>query len=100
MDLQQINQKILKEGETLPAVTLKDGTKVQTGTVATMLHNIKLYNQGERGKIEEELILSIPALLKVGLFDLVSIEEWKQGDNPGRKFVGEQAEIFIKRQVD
>lgn len=100
MDLQQINQKILKEGETLPAVTLKDGTKVQTGTVATMLHNIKLYNQGERGKIEEELILSIPTLLKVGLFDLFSIEEWKQGDNPGRKFVGEQAEIFIKRQVD
>jgi len=36
-------------------VKLKDGTTVQTGTAATTLHNLKLYNSGERGKVEKEL---------------------------------------------
>lgn len=48
---------------------------MQTGTVATMLHNIQLYNSGERGAIEDELILAIPTLFKVGLFDLFPINE-------------------------
>ena len=48
-DLAAINQKILADGESLPLVQLKDGSKVQTGTVATMLRNIELYNAGERG---------------------------------------------------
>uniref|UniRef100_UPI00124FD011 DUF7709 family protein n=1 Tax=Acinetobacter bereziniae TaxID=106648 RepID=UPI00124FD011 len=74
--LSSINQKIIQEGEVLPAVTLKDGTKVQSGTVATMLHNIDLYNQGLRGEVEQELILAIPTLIKVGLFDLFSPDEW------------------------
>ena len=53
--LSVINQKVVGEGEVLPQVVLKDGSQVQTGTVATMLHNIELYNAGQRGQIEEEL---------------------------------------------
>ncbi|WP_353166364.1 hypothetical protein [Acinetobacter sp.] len=97
-ELSNINQKIIQEGEVLPAVTLKDGSKVQTGTVATMLHNIDLYNQGSRGEIEQELILAIPTLVKVGLFDLFSPDEWMSGDNPGRRFVGEKAQQFLASQ--
>jgi hypothetical protein len=89
--LASINQKLVAEGETLPTVVLKDGTRVQTGTVATLLFNIARYNEGERGKVEEEIRMAIPTLFKVGLFDLFSIEEWLAGDNPGRKFVGEAA---------
>lgn len=97
-ELSNINQKIIQEGEVLPAVTLKDGSKVQTGTVATMLHNIDLYNQGSRGEVEQELILAIPTLVKVGLFDLFSPDEWISGDNPGRRFVGEKAQQFLASQ--
>ncbi|MBJ8427092.1 DUF7709 family protein [Acinetobacter bereziniae] len=96
--LSSINQKIIQEGEVLPAVTLKDGTKVQTGTVATMLHNIDLYNQGLRGEVEQELILAIPTLIKIGLFDLFSPDEWMSGDNLGRRFVGEKAKQFLASQ--
>ncbi len=96
--LSSINQKIIQEGEVLPAVTLKDGTKVQTGTVATMLHNIDLYNQGLREEVEQELILAIPTLIKVGLFDLFSPDEWISGDNLGRRFVGEKAKQFLASQ--
>lgn len=96
--LLSINQKIIQEGEVLPAVTLKDGTKVQTGTVATMLHNIDLYNQGLRSEVEQELILAIPTLIKVGLFDLFSPDEWISGDNLGRRFVGEKAKQFLASQ--
>ncbi|MBJ9904094.1 DUF7709 family protein [Acinetobacter bereziniae] len=96
--LSSINQKIIQEGEVLPAVTLKDGTKVQTGTVATMLHNIDLYNQGLRGEVEQELILATPTLIKVGLFDLFSPDEWMSGDNLGRRFVGEKAKQFLASQ--
>ncbi|MPW43586.1 DUF7709 family protein [Acinetobacter guerrae] len=96
--LAQINQKVIEDGQVLPAVKLKDGTQVQTGTVATMLYNIQRYNDGERGRIEQELILAIPTLFKVGLFDLFSIEEWVNGENLGRKFVGEQARKYQNKQ--
>ncbi|HYB41120.1 MAG TPA: hypothetical protein VEL75_05085 [Candidatus Methylomirabilis sp.] len=89
--LRSINQKILAAGESLPAVRLKDGTRVQTGTVATMLHNIVLYNSGARGEVERELELAVPTLVKLGLFDLFSPEEWTSGANPGRRFVGLKA---------
>lgn len=95
--LQQINQKIIAEGETLPIVKLKDGSQVQTGTVATMLYNIDLYNAGMRGQVEKELVLSIPTLLKVGLFDLFSPDVWIAGDNPGRRFVGQKAKEYINK---
>ncbi|MGP5417530.1 DUF7709 family protein [Psychrobacter faecalis] len=94
--LANINQKVIDKGQTLPSVKLKDGSTVQTGTVATMLHNIQLYNSGEHEQVENELILAIPTLFKVGLFDLFSIDEWINGTNPGRRFVGEQAKIYLK----
>ncbi|MDV2441842.1 hypothetical protein QR665_20700 [Acinetobacter gerneri] len=96
--LANINKKVVEDGQNLPSVKLKDGSTVQTGTVATMLHNIQLYNFGERGAIEDELILAIPTLFKVGLFDLFPINEWINGDNAGRKFIGEQAKIYLKEK--
>ncbi|MTW12584.1 hypothetical protein GM658_18400 [Pseudoduganella eburnea] len=87
-DLASINQKILADGESLPLVQLKDGSKVQTGTVATMLRNIALYNAGERGDIERQLEAAIPTVAKVGLFDLFPPEEWIAGSNEGRRLVG------------
>lgn len=97
-ELQSINQKIIAAGESLPMVRLKDGSKVQTGTVATMLHNVVLFNAGERGEIERELELSVPTLVKVGLFQLFSPAEWIGGTNPGRRFVGEKAKEYLERQ--
>ncbi|MCU4369542.1 DUF7709 family protein [Acinetobacter courvalinii] len=97
-ELSEVNQKVVQEGEVLPQVKLKDGSRVQTGTVATMLHNINLYNAGVRGAIEEELSLAVPTLFKVGMFDLFSVEEWINGTNAGRKFVGERAREFQQKQ--
>src|SRR3954462_5539095 len=96
--LAAVNQKILAAGESLPAVTLKDGSTVQTGTVATMLHNVALYNQGARGEVERELELSVPTLFKVGLFDLFTPDEWISGDNAGRRFVGLSARDYLLKQ--
>ncbi|MBJ7537460.1 DUF7709 family protein [Marinomonas transparens] len=90
-----INKKILAEGEELPVVTLKDGSKVQTGTVATMLRNIALYNAGERGEVEEQLEAAVPTLIKVGLFELFPIYEWISGQNSGRSFVGLCAKKYL-----
>lgn len=95
--LAAVNHKIVSEGQVLPSVQLKDGSKVQTGTVATMLHNINLYNSGERGQVEKELELAIPTLVKVGLFDLFAPEDWINGSNPGRRFVGELAREYFGR---
>ncbi|MBT2774281.1 hypothetical protein J7J47_18810 [Halomonas sp. ISL-60] len=93
--LAEANQKIVSEGQVLPSVQLKDGSKVQTGTVATMLHNIKLYNSGERGQVEKELELAVPTLIKVGLFELFAPDDWINGSNPGRRFVGELAKNYL-----
>ena len=97
-DLAAINRKILADGESLPLVQLKDGSKVQTGTVATMLRNIALYNAGERGDIERQLEAAIPTVAKVGLFELFPPEEWMAGDNPGRRLVGRLAARYLARQ--
>lgn len=97
-DLQAVNQKILAEGETLPQVQLKDGSRVQTGTVATMLQNITRYNAGERGALEQEFVLAVPTLFKVGLFDLFPPQEWIAGDNPGRRLVGQLALDWLRQQ--
>lgn len=97
--LAAINHKILSDGQVLPAVELKDGSRVQTGTVATMLHNVNLYNAGERGQVEQELELAIPTLVKVGLFDLFAPDEWINGSNPGRRFVGERAKEYLANQA-
>jgi hypothetical protein len=37
-------------------------------------------------------------LIKVGLFDLFSPDEWISGDNLGRRFVGEKAKQFLASQ--
>lgn len=96
-DLAEVNQKILADGESLPCVTLRNGTKVQTGTFATLLHNIASYNQGERGAIEKQMLLAIRALAPLGLFDLFSPQEWMNPNNPGRKRVGELAAEFLAK---
>ncbi|WP_111855073.1 DUF7709 family protein [Acinetobacter oleivorans] len=96
--LSVINQKVVGEGEVLPQVVLKDGSQVQTGTVATMLHNIELYNAGQRGQIEEELKIAIPTLVKVGLFDLFEVDEWIKGRNAGRTFVGMHAKSYLQHK--
>ncbi len=93
--LAAINQRILADGESLPAVKLQDGSTVQTGTVAMMLHNVAAYNRGERGAVERELELSVPTLIKVGLLDLFAPEEWIAGDNAGRRFVGTKAKEYL-----
>ncbi|WP_259783196.1 DUF7709 family protein [Aestuariispira ectoiniformans] len=91
-----VNQKIVADGESLPVVKLKDGSNVQTGTVATMLVNIGLYNDGARGQVERELEMAVPTLVKVGLFDLFHPDEWAKGDNPGRRFVGDAAKTYLQ----
>ena len=96
--LASVNAKIVAPGATLPAVELKDGSRVQTGTVATMLHNVRAYDRGERGDVERELELCVPTLFKVGLFDLFPPEEWISGTSPGRRFVGEAALRFSNRR--
>lgn len=83
-----INQKILAEGESLPTVTLRDGSRVQTGTFATLIHNINLYNKGERGDIENEMRLAVETLGNIGLFSLFTPDEWMNTDNRGRYLVG------------
>ncbi|ADQ85402.1 hypothetical protein [Methylovorus sp. MP688] len=95
--LEAVNKKILACGEHLPVVQLKDGSKVQTGTVATMLHNVSLYNAGARGEVERELELAIPTLIKVGLFELFPPAEWMAGNNQGRRFVGERAKEYLEK---
>ena len=98
--LGQINQKILAAGETLPTVQLRDGSTVQTGTVAALLHNVALYNAGARGQVEHEMALAVPTLFKVGLFDLFAPAEWMQGGSPGRRRVGELAQAWLDQQRD
>ncbi|POZ64006.1 DUF7709 family protein [Chromobacterium alticapitis] len=98
--LSAVNRKVIADGETLPAVKLRDGSMVQTGTVAAMLVNIAAYNQGERGEVVRQLELAVPTLFKVGLFDLFPIEEWRKGDNPGRRLVGELAQDWQTRQTE
>jgi hypothetical protein len=86
--LAAVNQKAVATGEVLPAVRLRDGTLVQTGTVAAMLKNIEAYNAGARGEVERDLVLAVPTLIKLGLFELFPVEEWLAGTNPGRRFLG------------
>lgn len=92
-----MNAKIVADGQHLPAVQLKDGSVVQTGTVATMLQNIAAYNAGARGQVERELELAVPTLFKVGLFALFTPQEWVQGTNPGRALVGRLALDHLAR---
>ena len=97
--LSAVNHKIVAEGETLPLVRLKDGTEVQTGTVGAVLQNIRLYNQGERGQVEQDLQAAVPTLWRVGLFDLFTPQEFMAGDNAGRKYLGQLAQQYNEAQT-
>ena len=86
--LASVSQKAVAPGEVLPAVRLQDGTLVQTGTVAAMLKNVQASNAGARGEVERDLLLAVPTLIKLGLFELFPVEDWLTGVNPGRRFLG------------
>jgi hypothetical protein len=93
------------DGASLPAVQLKDGSSVQTGTVAAMLKNIERFNNGENKEGDEarcELERCVPVLIRVGLFELFLPDEWinnnAQQDNPGRQFVGRLAKQHLAEQ--
>ncbi|KAI1318147.1 hypothetical protein F5Y16DRAFT_136176 [Xylariaceae sp. FL0255] len=82
-------------GTKFPEITLPDGTKVQTGTIGSLLLNVKAYNAayeaGDKAKmeaLESSFKTALPLLDKFGFFDLFTPEEWIQGDNQGRKAVG------------
>lgn len=90
-----------------PTVTLKDGSKVPTGTVATLLYNIRLYDalkakatsskedEAEMRKLEGEMEAAIPILGEAGMWDLFQPHEWiaegTSGVSEGRRFVGRRA---------
>lgn len=42
--LASVKNKITGDGQSFPELALADGTKVQTGTVSALLHNIRLYD--------------------------------------------------------
>lgn len=94
--LAQVNQKILAQGEVLPGVTLKDGSRVQTGTVAAMVMNVELFNRGE--DVGDELEAAVPTLVNAGLFRLFSPEEWFAGDNRARHFLAKKALEYMEVQ--
>ena len=59
--LNKAANQLAAEGQQFPVVTLKDGSKVQTGTLGSMLSNISRYNAGEKGdEVVEELRAAIP----------------------------------------
>ncbi|KAI0171569.1 hypothetical protein BJ166DRAFT_519064 [Pestalotiopsis sp. NC0098] len=85
-------------GAKMPEITLPDGSVVQTGTVGALLINIKAYNEAhasgdedKKAKLKEAMSATLPMLKKVGFFDLFTPEEWIQGDNEGRRVVGQLA---------
>lgn len=95
--LASVNNKIARAGQSFPEITLTDGTKVQTGTVGALLHNIRLYDAladnavEEREQLERDIELAIPVLVKVGLFGLFGPDEWLAGTSKGRRFAGQMA---------
>lgn len=87
--LAQINQKILAPGETLPLVQLNDGSTVQTGTFATLIHNIKLYDKKPDAALAAEIQAALPTLAKIGLFELFPAECWQARASAGQRLVAE-----------
>lgn len=77
--LQQVNDQLLGSGQSFPEVTLSDGSKVQTGTFGACLANIRRYNRGERGEVEDAIRLALPTL--------VSVVFWKSASMPSRKSI-------------
>ena len=96
--LARVNQKMQAAGATPPHLSLHEGSPEHTGTVAALLHNVAQYNAGARGEVERELEQAIPTLVQIGLIGLFSPEEWCNGNNPGRQFVGLQAKAYLAAQ--
>ncbi|KFY81023.1 hypothetical protein V499_00182 [Pseudogymnoascus sp. VKM F-103] len=95
--LASVNNKIAGGGQSFPEIALADGSKVQTGTVGALLHNIRQYDElsddavAEREQLEKDMELAIPTLVKVGFFDLFGSDEWLAGASKGRRFLGQKA---------
>ncbi|KAF2733260.1 hypothetical protein EJ04DRAFT_513353 [Polyplosphaeria fusca] len=96
--LADVNSSTL--GADMPQVTLPGGRKVQTGTVAALIVNIKLYDEivttgiieeAKKAQLEEKMAASLPVLRLSGIFDIFPPNEWIAGSSAGRKFVGELA---------
>jgi len=49
--LAKVNQRFVDPFQTLPAVTLPDGSKLRTGTVSRLLSNIKMYDRVCQGEV-------------------------------------------------
>ncbi|PWY90198.1 hypothetical protein BO70DRAFT_426573 [Aspergillus heteromorphus CBS 117.55] len=100
-DLVALNSLTL--GTNMPEVTLPDGSKVQTGTVGTLLINIRAYNRayavGDHAQMETlqaGLKAAVPLLQRVGMFDLFRPEEWIAGENEGRRLVGRMYQELVE----
>src|SRR6187402_1137018 len=97
-NLAKTNQKLVSPDSSFPIVTLASGQKVPTGTVATLLHNIRLYDKiisageeassEEKEQLEREIKSAVPVLGKLGFFELFSTEEGAAGKSEGRRLVG------------
>ena len=92
----QASKPAAGKNENIPSVKIKPISRVQTGTMTALLHNIELYNKGQRGKVEMELESAIPQLFKVGLFKLFSPQEWMNGTDAGRALVGRLALEYLE----
>ena len=70
--LQQVNNQQLSTAQPFPEVTLPDGSRVQPGTFGACLANIRRYNQGERGEVEDAIRLALLKLVSLpyGRLDL------------------------------
>ncbi|KAJ9631211.1 hypothetical protein H2204_008296 [Knufia peltigerae] len=97
--LARVNQKL----GNFPLVKMADGQTVPTGTVATLLFNIRAYDQllkentvddiskkAELEKLEGEIKDPVPLLINLGMFELFSPDEWCAG-GAGRQLVGRTA---------
>lgn len=86
--LQETNNKTLgTNAGTFPIITLPDGRKVATGTVGTLLVNVKAYDEGDeerRAELEPAIKSAIPTLVKAGMFDLFTPQEWTSESSLGR----------------
>ena len=94
--LGNVNNQLVAQGQSFPEVTLKDGSRVQTGTVAALLNNIKRFNAGVK-EAEQDIRVAVPTVAQVGLFDLFPPEEWKSVSNPGRSLVGKLGSDHLKQ---
>ncbi|MCJ1423425.1 hypothetical protein MMC29_001308 [Sticta canariensis] len=95
--LGEVNNQLVAEGQSFPEATLKNGSKIRTGTLGALLNNIRRYNAGEKG-LEGHMRLAIPTVFKAGLFDLFPPDQWKSESNAGRTLVGQMGADYLEQQ--